>query len=113
MEQTQTPSPFRYPPITKVLDYPVATGVVLDVVFVCLLLAVAYRFDRSGGALTIALVVVIAFVGTTVAVVVWSIPPDEETATVIGGLATAFGAVVAYWLRGRNGGEHPPPSDEA
>lgn len=92
----------RFPPVSKVLDYPVATGVVLDVIFVCVLLVVSRRFDATGGALTIALMVVIAFVGTTVAVIVWTIPPDEETATVIGGLATAFGAVVAYWLRGRD-----------
>lgn len=101
-DQPEGQSLIRFPPVQKVLDYPVATGVILDVVFVCVLLVVSYRFDRTGGALTVALMVVIAFIGTTVAVVVWTIPPDEETATVIGGLATAFGAVVAYWLRGRD-----------
>lgn len=101
-ETTSTGSLIRFPPVNKVLDYPVATGIFLDALFVSVLLIVAYRFDRTGGALTIALMVVIAFIGTAVAVVVWTIPPDEETATVIGGLATAFGAVVAYWLRGRD-----------
>lgn len=92
----------RFPPLPKTLDYPVAIGIFLDVFFVCILLIVAKRFDPSGGSLTIALTVVLAFIGTTVAVVVWTIPPDEETATVLGALATAFGAVVAFWLRSRN-----------
>lgn len=101
----------RYAPIPKTLDYPVLTGVVIDVVFVVILLVVAKRFDPSGGALTIALIVVIAFIGLVVTVTVFTIPADEETATVIGGLATAFGAVVAYWL-GHKGGGNPPPSNQ-
>lgn len=92
----------RFPPLPKTNDYPVLVGVGADVLLVTLLLVVASRFDKTGGALTVALTVVIAFIGTVVAVVIWTIPPDEETATVIGGLATAFGAVVAYWLRGRD-----------
>ena len=105
MEPTATPelgqSILRLPPIVKTLDYPVATGIALDVTFVCIMLVVSRRFDPTGGSLTIALMVVLAFIGASVAVITWTIPPDEETATILGGLATAFGAVVAYWLRGR------------
>ena len=101
-DETSSTGDARYPPLPKTLDYPVAIGIFLDVAFVAFLLVVANRFDKSGGSLTIALVVVIAFIGCTVAVVIWTIPPDEETATVIGALATAFGAVVAFWLRGRD-----------
>lgn len=114
MKQTQTPSTgSRFPSnLPKVLDYPVVTGVAVDVILVALMLIVAKRFDPSGGALTIALFVVTAFIGLVVCVTVFTIPADEETATVIGGLATAFGAVVAYWLRGRGNGAPPPPHDE-
>lgn len=116
MEPTPTPSTGfpRFPAnLPKVLDYPVVTGVAVDVLLVMMMLVVARRFDPSGGSLTIALFVVTAFIGLVVCVSVFTIPADEETATVIGGLATAFGAVVAYWLRGRNGGGHSPPSDGA
>lgn len=105
MEQTSTPSSAasRFPSnLPKVLDYPVVTGVAVDVVLVTIMLVVSRRFDPTGGPLTIALLVVVAFVGLVVCVSVFTIPADEETATIIGGLATAFGAVVAYWLRGRD-----------
>ena len=98
-EQPQGQTLARFPPTPKILDYPVLVGVTLDVLAVVVILVVAKRFDPSGGALTIALLVVIAFIGLVVCVSVFTIPTDEETATVIGGLATAFGAVVAFWLK--------------
>lgn len=89
----------RFPPPQKVTDYPLITGIVVDIVAVVILLIIIKRFDASGGPLTIALVIVVAFLGLTIFVVTFTIPPSDETATVIGGLATAFGAVVAFWLR--------------
>lgn len=97
----------QYPvPLPKMGDFPVVTSVCAEVIAVTILLFVSRRFDVSGGPLTIALMVMIAFVGIVVYSVIFNIPQDEETATIIGGLVAAFGAVVAFWLK-RDG--NPPP----
>lgn len=98
----------RFPPdAPKVLDYPSTVGIGVDVLAVAILLIVAKRFDPSRGALTVALLVIVSFVALGIFAAVFGIPKDEETATIVGGIATAFGAVVAYWAtrNGRNGGD--------
>ena len=89
----------RYPPVPRGVDYPVATLVAAEMVFVTILLIVVWKFDASGGSLTIALMVVITFIGLVVYCSQFNVPTDEETAAVIGGLTAAFGAVVAFWLK--------------
>lgn len=86
------------PPVPKILDYPGATTAVFLTVFTTCLLFVAGRFDPTGGILTVSLLVVLAFVGTVVFCLFFTVPNDEITAATIGGLVAAFGAVVAYWL---------------
>lgn len=108
MEPTSTPSVERYPPIPKILDYPVSTGIAVVVVCAIILLVASKRFDRSEGPFTIALIVVLSFVGMSVYSMLFTVPQDEETATIIGGMVAAFGAVVAFWLKSRDkGGDQP------
>jgi uncharacterized BrkB/YihY/UPF0761 family membrane protein len=86
------------PPMPKLFDYPGATTAVFLTVFTTCLLFVAGRFDPTGGVLTISLLVVLAFVGTVVFTLFFTVPNDEITAAVAGGLVAAFGAVIAHWL---------------
>ena len=82
------------PPSPKLLDYPVSIGIALEIVFVTFLLFVAGKFDPTGGVLTISLLVVLAFIAVVIFCAFFTVP----TASVIGGLTAAFGAVVAFWL---------------
>jgi uncharacterized BrkB/YihY/UPF0761 family membrane protein len=91
------------PPIPKLVDYPIAIGIVLGVLATASLVVVAGRFDPTGGTLTISILVVLAMVSTTIFVMLFSIPTDEITSAVLGGLVAAFGAVMAFWLGKRNG----------
>jgi hypothetical protein len=90
------------PPIPKLLDYPLTTGVVLGALATAFLV-VAGRFDPTGGTLTISILVVLAMVSVSIFVMLFSIPTDEITSAVLGGLVAAFGAVMAFWLGKRNG----------
>jgi hypothetical protein len=86
------------PPTPKLSDYPVAMTVCGEVIAVAILVFMAARFDPSGGVLTISLLVVLAFISAVVFSLFFTIPNDEITAAVAGGLVAAFGAVIAYWL---------------
>jgi uncharacterized BrkB/YihY/UPF0761 family membrane protein len=86
------------PPTPKILDYPGLTTALVLTVFATALVAVAGRFDPTMGVLTISLIIVLAFTGTVVFCLFFSVPNDEVTASVLGGLTAAFGAVVAHWL---------------
>jgi hypothetical protein len=87
------------PPSPKVLNYPGLMAVGFAVMGVSILLFVAGRFDPTGGVLTISLLIVLAFIGVIAVSVFYSIPSDETTSAVIGGLTMSFGALVSYWLR--------------
>jgi uncharacterized BrkB/YihY/UPF0761 family membrane protein len=86
------------PPIPKMLDYPGSVGIGIGIVFTTFLLYVAGKFDPTGGTLTISLLVTLAFVGAAIFCLFFTVPNDEVTAAVLGGLTAAFGAVVAHWL---------------
>jgi hypothetical protein len=95
------------PPIPKVLDYPGMMTIVFGVTFVTILLFVAGKYDPTGGTLTISLLVVVAFLGLVAFSVFFTVPTDEVTSAVIGGLVAAFGGVIAYWLsRGKDNGSN-------
>jgi hypothetical protein len=98
-----TPPAFILPPTPKIMDYPGLLSVAGVVVFASLMLFITTRYDPSGGALTISLIVVLAFVAVVAFCLLFNIPAnDEVTPGVVGALVAAFGAVVAYWLgRGR------------
>ena len=86
------------PPTPKLMDYPASIGIALGVVFTTILLIVAGRFDATGGVLTISLLVTLAFIGAVTFCLFFTVPNDEITSGIVGGLIAAFGAVVAYWL---------------
>jgi hypothetical protein len=98
------------PPRAEIIDYPAAAAVAIVVLGAVALLLVVSRFDHSKGPLTVSLLIVLAMVGVVAFSLTVTIPRDETTAAVIGGLVTAFGGVVAYWLgRPRNGSPPPTP----
>lgn len=86
------------PPTPKLLDYPASVGVSFMVVFVTVLLLVSGKFDPTGGALTLSLLVVLAFIGVVIFCMFFTVPRDETTAAIVGGLTAAFGAVISHWL---------------
>jgi FtsH-binding integral membrane protein len=96
------------PPPT--LNYLVPAAIVATVLMTAILLAVSTRMDRTKGTLTISLLIVVSFVGVTSYCLIFTIPTDEVTPAVVGGLTAGFGAVVAYWL-GRT--QPAPPPNEA
>lgn len=91
------------PPIPRIFDYPAATSAVFIVVLVTVLLF-GVRFDPTGGPLTISLMVVLAMIGVIAFSLFFTVPNDEVTAAVVGGLTAAFGAVIAFWLGHGKGG---------
>ena len=91
------------PPSPRIMDYPASIGLALCVLFTTLLLFAAGKFDPTDGVLTISLVVVLSFMGVVTFCLFFTIPTDEITGGVVGGLTAGFGAVIAYWLgRGRD-----------
>lgn len=85
-------------------DYPASVGISLGIIFTALLVLVASKFDPTMGVLTISLMVVTAFIGVAIFCLFFTVPNDEITSGVIGGLIAAFGAVIAHWLGKSKGG---------
>jgi hypothetical protein len=83
-------------------DYPGATGVAFLILFTAALLFISGKWDTSGGVLTISLLIVLAMVGAVTFSLFFTIPVDQSTAALIGGLTAAFGAVVTFWLGRRD-----------
>jgi hypothetical protein len=88
----------QLPPVPKMFDYPGAVGVSFLVLFTTAMLFIAGRFDPTGGVLAISLLVVLAFCGVVVFCLFFTVPTDEITSMVVGGLTAAFGAIIAFWL---------------
>jgi uncharacterized membrane protein HdeD (DUF308 family) len=94
------------PPYVKLLNYPVTIGVVSLMLTTTILLIAASKFDRTHGSLTISLMIVLTFAGVVTMCLFFTIPQDQTTAAVIGGLVAAFGAVMSFWLTPKN--REPP-----
>jgi len=86
------------PPSPKIFDYPGAVGVAFLITFTATLLVVSGKFDPTGGVLTISLLIVLAMLGAVVFSLFFTIPVDQSTAALIGGLTAAFGSVVTFWM---------------
>ncbi len=86
------------PPSPKIFDYPGATGVAFGIAFTTVLLVVSGKFDPTGGVLTVSVLIILAFIGVVAVSLFFTIPTDQVTSAVIGGLVAAFGAVIAHWL---------------
>lgn len=93
-----TLNPGNLPPVPRLMDYPASVGIAVGVIFTGILLYIASKFDPTGGILTISLMVVLTFIGVVVFVLFFTVPNDEITSAVIGGLTASFGAIIAYWL---------------
>jgi hypothetical protein len=96
------------PPTPRILDYPGLATVAFVVVFSTAMLFVASKFDPTKGTLTISLMVVLGFLATVAFCLLFTVPTDEITSAVLGGLVASFGAVVAYWLMPRRGNGDGP-----
>ena len=92
------------PPVPRMMDYPGTIGVSFLILFTTIMVFIAGKFDPSGGVLALSMLVVLAFVGVVIFCLFFTVPNDEITSSVVGGLTAAFGAVIAFWL-----GRHIPP----
>jgi hypothetical protein len=103
------------PPSVPVL--PTGLMVAVAVLLTILLIVVSARFDKTGGVLTISLLIVVAFIGAVGYCLLFTVPIDEVTPSVVGGLTAGFGAVCAHWLGKINGASsngaaaHPSPNE--
>ena len=97
------------PAVTTFISYPIAAGVCIAVGLTTLLLYVAGKFDPTGGPLTISILIVLGMLGACAYCLIFTVPQDDITPGVVGGLTAGFGAVVAYWL-GRT--QHGRPPDD-
>lgn len=93
-------------------SFPSTIAIVVTVLFTTIILIVASRFDPTQGPLTISILIVLGMLGATAYCLIFTIPVDDITPGVVGGLTAGFGAVVAYWLgRAQSGvkrGDGPP-----
>lgn len=62
------------------------------------IIAISNRFDSSGGVLTLSTIITIAFVVTTFASLIYDVQQTPLTEILVGGLSTALGGVVAYYM---------------
>ena len=92
------------PPKFTYVDFPATIAILhyCTVIGSCVLILLASRFDQTKGALTVSLLVILAFVGVLAYSVTVTVPRDETTAAVIGALTAGFGGVITYWLKNRN-----------
>ena len=85
-------------PLPAITDYPLAIGAVLTVVLTSALLLVSGRFDPTQGVLTLSIMITLGMLGATGYCLIFTIPQDDITPGIVGGLTAGFGAVVAHWL---------------
>ena len=70
---------------------------------------VARRFDRTGGMLTISILVVQGFITGVYGAMLYEIRQNPITEILVGALATSMGAVIAHWVGGTR--QHTPKPD--
>jgi hypothetical protein len=93
------------PIVTGVGNFPATVILTSTVVMTAILLVVAGRFDPTRGPLTLSILITLGMLGAIAYCLIFTIPNDDITPGVIGGLTAGFGAVVAYWLGQKGGGE--------
>jgi hypothetical protein len=102
---------FNPPPSVPLTAYPSSIAVAVVVVFTCGLLVVSSKFDPTDGALTISLLITLGMLGSVAYCLIFTIPNDDITPGIVGGLTAGFGAVVAHWLGRTKEPPPPPPAD--
>src|SRR5579862_1565227 len=86
------------PPQVMLFNYPGALTVVSSVVATSILLFISGRFDKTQGVLTISIMIVLGMLGAVAYCLIFTVPADDITPGVVGGLTAGFGAVIAHWL---------------
>jgi uncharacterized RDD family membrane protein YckC len=102
---------FNPPPQVALSSYPSAVAVAVAVAFTAILLVVSHKFDPTQGALTISILIVLGMLGAVAYCLIFTIPADDITPGIVGGLTAGFGAVVAHWLGRTKEPPPPPPGD--
>jgi hypothetical protein len=97
---------FNPPPQVPLSAFPSSIAVAVVVVFASILLFVSNKYDPTQGALTLSLLITLGMLGAVAYCLIFTIPNDDITPGIVGGLTAGFGAVVAHWL-GRT--KEPPP----
>jgi hypothetical protein len=101
---------FNPPPVVAIGNYPSLIAAVAVAVLTAMVLLASGRLDPTHGPLTISIMIVLTMIAVIAYVLVFTVPVDEITPSVVGGLTAGFGAVLAYWLgRQKDGGDKPPP----
>jgi hypothetical protein len=96
------------PAVSTFVPYPIAIGVFLAVLLTSTLLYVGGKFDTTGGPLTISILIVLGMLGACAYCLIFTVPQDDITPGVVGGLTAGFGAVIAYWFGRAQAGRNPP-----
>jgi uncharacterized BrkB/YihY/UPF0761 family membrane protein len=79
-------------------QYPIIIGLCIGAALTVILIFVISRFDRTGGALAISLMIILGFLAIAAFSVYYTIPQDPSTSAIIGALVSSVGAIIAYWL---------------
>ena len=95
-----------YPALPRIADFPLAVGAALTVLFTSILLFIAARYDPTQGTLTLSLMITLGMLGAVGYCLIFTIPADDITPGIVGGLTAGFGAVVAHWLGRVQGGKN-------
>jgi hypothetical protein len=98
---------FNPPPKVSLSSYPSVIAISATVLFSSLLLFVSNKYDPTQGALTISILITLGMLGAVAYCLIFTIPNDDITPGIVGGLTAGFGAVVAHWL----GRKQEPPSE--
>ena len=94
-----SPSEVVNPPSTvSLFNYPILGAVVVSAILTAFMLFIAAKFDTTQGVLTISIMIVLGMLGATAYCLIYTIPVDDITPSVVGGLTAGFGAVLAYWF---------------
>lgn len=96
------------PLVTGVGNFPASVVVGLSVLLTCVLLVVSNKFDATGGVLTISLLITLGMLAAITYCLIFTIPADDITPSVVGGLTAGFGSVLAYWFGRMQSGSKPP-----
>jgi len=99
---------FNPPPSVSLSNYPSAVAVATGVIFTAILLFISHKFDPTQGALTISILITLGMLGAVAYCLIFTIPNDDITPGIVGGLTAGFGAVVAHWLGRTKEPPHPP-----
>lgn len=87
-----------------VIPFPAAVGATASAILVVLVLSASRYFDTTGGLLTLSIMVVMAFIQVVFASLIYNVPQTPTTEILVGALATSLGAIIAYWMSHRSGG---------